>query len=230
MANQKGFASVVVVIVILGVIAVGGYLMFQTPPPVADNILPTPTRSIAPNVIATAGKTTPVSTHVATPASAISTSSIPSDWKTYHDPIYKYEFRYPSNWEHPVSPYDAAVTIYPDQATQDRYEDSCCSSFEVFHENWNFQGFEGKTLIGADNIGADFTKEICPPLDDPARENVDCPHLWNNTNLRYEFPFPGRQKINGVNELEIQINYPNNISAEDKAIYDQILSTFKFTN
>lgn len=82
MNNKHGF-SAVVIIIILAVIAVGGYAVWknQTAPP-------------APN--------SPPDTNITLPISNLDTS----DWKTYRNDEYGFEMKYPTGWCATVLPED----------------------------------------------------------------------------------------------------------------------------
>ena len=173
LSSSNGFASIVIIL-ILAAIAVGGYLVFRTPEAlVADNILPTPTRSIAPNVIATAGKTTP-SPNIPSSTPVVHSSVIPADWNTYRDNVYKYEFSYPANWK--FGSYDSAhskglvtgVAVDPEFV----YSEEEAQQLDVAYGSFWIVNLERPydyptnydmlpiTYIGQDKVPARFEKEI----------------------------------------------------------------------
>lgn len=87
MSNQKGFTTIVIVI-ILAVIAVGGYLMFRTPAPVVENILPSPSASTS---LPTGSPTATPTIYPSPVAPYVSVDT--SQWKTHQSAMFS--LRYP---------------------------------------------------------------------------------------------------------------------------------------
>lgn len=78
--SQKGFANIALIIVIIAIIAVGGYFVFvKKLEPVTQQIPPTPTQT---------------SSNQLTPTP----SSETADWKTYRNTKYSYEIQYSKDW------------------------------------------------------------------------------------------------------------------------------------
>ena len=89
--NQKGFANIIFVVVIVILVgAVGYFALVKKSEPIAQQPTPTPTQKVQPTTPAT----TPTPTPSPTPASTDSTAN----WKTYGVSGYNgYEFKYPQS-------------------------------------------------------------------------------------------------------------------------------------
>ena len=81
--NQKGFANIILVVIIVAAIAVGGYFVFvKKSKPIAQQLTPTPP-----------------STQTKTPASPTPTpKNETANWAVYSNTKYNYSFRYPTNF------------------------------------------------------------------------------------------------------------------------------------
>lgn len=84
MNNQKGFANIILIVIIVAIVAVGGYFVFSKKlEPIAQQPTPTPTK-------------TPVSP---TPTAKDETAG----WNTFTDTQYGFEFKYPDTWKATVN-------------------------------------------------------------------------------------------------------------------------------
>lgn len=177
------------------------------------------------------GGTNPVAYESATPT----TSSEMIGWKTYRDPVYKYEFSYPADWK--SSTYDASKFGYSGVAVDPEFVygldetglDGAPGSFFVTYlkqpdEKPSDFDYLPAVSIGPNNIAARYEKQVFGPYDEG--ETV---LTYDTTFLNYYAQLAGGQTINGFWGIQITIRYPNDTSVQDKATYDQILSTFRFT-
>src|SRR3989344_2459164 len=81
--NQKGFANIVLIVVIVAIIAVGGYFVFvKKSEPIAQQPTPNPTETKIPI------------SPTATPTSKNETAN----WAVYSNTKHNYSFRYPTNF------------------------------------------------------------------------------------------------------------------------------------
>ena len=94
MTNQKGFAAIAAVIIVLAV-AVGGYFVLRGSPKEAEvpEILATPTSSSVASLPTSAPTESSMVTPMATPPTT--TPIGPSDWLVYTNPTYHITMRYP---------------------------------------------------------------------------------------------------------------------------------------
>ena len=83
--NQKGFANIVLIVIIVAIIAVGGYFAFVKKSEPVVQQTPTPTSSLTP---------TPTPVKTATPSPTPS-PVVKSGWKTYTNSKYKFSIQYP---------------------------------------------------------------------------------------------------------------------------------------
>ncbi len=207
---------ILIAIILTGGIFIGRYLNTSQNIP-AQEITPIP--SVTPRVI-------PSVTPSETPSPTPTITTIPdptANWKTYSDPNYKFSIDYPSGWKiQGNGDYQRGeyfVKIYPNYKTEVGYEDTALylGSAEVFSTS-----------------GAICANASCKQHDvlqvTIAGNMYSSPILgeyMNGTNriIRSRFQF----EINNIaaNGLTITANYH---TKEDKNVFGQILSTFKFTN
>ena len=87
--NQKGFANIILVLVIVAVIAIGGYFVVvkKQPQPTTQ----TPVQTTIPTPIETSTQTPPATTP------SIQTN-VNNEWKIFKDSRYTFQFSYPGKW------------------------------------------------------------------------------------------------------------------------------------
>ena len=111
--NQKGFASIILVVIIVVLVSVAGYFTFvKKSEPIAQQPTPTPIQT---------------TTTTKTPVSLTPTPDKISTWKTYTNSQYGFEVKYPDTWK--VSETAASVNFMLAKNAQDVY-----LSFFVYNE------------------------------------------------------------------------------------------------
>ena len=108
MNNQKGFANIVLVVVIVAIIAVGGYFVFSKKSQLSNQQPTTNQQTQTPNTQTPTKET--------------------AGWKTYRNDVYGLEVRYPANW----SVMDKELIVMSDEKSQGRI------TFRYFGTNLNF--------------------------------------------------------------------------------------------
>ncbi|MDP3792162.1 MAG: PsbP-related protein [bacterium] len=135
--NQKGFANIILIVVIVVLVGAVGYFAFvKKSEPIAQQATPTPTQT-----------KTPVSP---TPTPTSETTNL----KTYTDSKYSFEIKYPQNWKldkytegyNNEGPYVLVFTT--DRTKVERYP------FISVRENWS----ANKEIDRINNSGSQFTK------------------------------------------------------------------------
>ena len=83
MSNQKGFANIVLILVIVAIVAVGGYFVFsKISEPVVQQPTPTPTQATTPTKVPVSpAPTSAVNTTKITDKANLYSVEIPKDWK-----------------------------------------------------------------------------------------------------------------------------------------------------
>jgi hypothetical protein len=238
--NQKGFASIALVAIIVVIIAVGGYfVLIREQKPVAQQTTPTPVTTQTPT------------SQQPSPTPINETAS----WKTYKNEKYKFQFNYPANWAMNM-PTQSGVGYFQIQI-ETTLSDGSTARFDVFvHQTQidiltyeRYKGtFEGRVtyfydfnncvgemnstvacvtkviqiLIGPDNKftfgGRDYLKPDVVEIRYGVFKSFSVNELKSKgvTNLSNE----------NINQALGLYNNYKNVEPELK----QILSTFKFTN
>ncbi len=234
---QRGFAPILILvgILILGLVAGGVYYSWTGK---SANPIPPPT---------------PVVTSVSQPSSASQATPIPSpdsdetaNWKTYTDSTLVASFKYPSNWTLNSGRYGISTPTIKDDwyidVSDPNYGDSTCRGdcpvFNVTVSVYN----NDQNLDLASYIKKDFNS-ITGGAGNFSQVKLENTILANGLSFTKVTGFPGGNYYSlyalhnkrvyiigvgaGVNGMRDDINSAK--VKQNLAIFDQILSTFKFT-
>ncbi len=196
--NQKGFAPILIVILVALIAGAGGLLVYQkskpatTPEPITQQPSPSPIPDASPVPTGVDETTNP--------------DLIGANWKTYTNMEFGYSLKYPSTWTYKVSSKGSGqIILLPGDKELPPSEPS----------------FVVVTVMNS----------IKQPLIQGDARNV----LINKKYIKIAGAVDGEQgEFNGFIQTAVSHNnnsyYINLDKMEYRGIYDQILSTFKFTD
>ena len=158
------------------------------------------------------------------PAKTTGQSAVPSDWQTYRNDEYGFEFKYPSNWtmSFPNVP-GRLFSLVPPMSEDNKYknkygEASIQIDIDLVSEGMSIEEYFKKAL---ENIKPEYRDGIDSLL-------FDCSNL-NLLNMAaqkcsYTLSYFGEKAVIFIKDHHIwQISY-----STDDDIFNQILSTFRF--
>jgi len=227
MRVQSGLAPILIV-VLVAILGVGGYFLYTS---LRANPAKPESVAIYP---------TPVSVSTPTPKPESTSSADMANWKTYANSKYNFSFKYPGSWlygelykQEVVYP---MLRVYLKPKTLSSTGDPTFGLINISIYNLRIHGY--KTID-------DFIKSYCSGFEnqDPnckfQKEAKDITVAGSPAKLLINVPLPANNRTvvvqKNVNIFAIQIlldkTSEKEYSLADKLeIFNQILSTFKFTN
>ncbi len=226
--NQKGFISFSVIIAIIFLVAVGGYFAFGPKLNKRNSVACTQEAKICPDG-SSVGRSGPNCEFTACPGAASSTVSQTdvSGWQTYQNEEGGYSFKYPNEWDAATNKYNPQNALFGPGATEEsgiggvEYEGVLVpgQTLSIFVKKFN-EGVESgsvsetETAINGNNVVISVLPKasLVDPMEAKSVSFADNNEVFN-VYLMYKTNFD---------------KYPED--RQNLAIFDQILSTLKFTS
>ena len=252
LVKQKGFAPILIIIVLATVVLGGGYFVYQRYQPTSPSSPYTPPQKTACTLEAklcpdgtSVGRTGPNCEFSPCPTPEESTSSAETaNWKTYTNKEYEYSVQYPSNWK--VVEAKPRIGNKPEWAGDILIQEENEVQKVTFFEQ-NYETYPGKFEIRVLSNPSNLTLEQWSRNYDKIYKLLTLvgeTTLGNQTAKQFSifsYEVPGNSAIASINNQNIyyisfadwdKYNDPNiavQIGTENHPkIYDQILSTFRF--
>ena len=214
--NQKGFANIILVVVIVMLVGAVGYFAFvKKSEPVAQQPTPTPTQ------VTNTPKSSPTPT--TTPADPT------ANWKTYTNTQHGIEFKYPNNWE-----IDAADT---NKGQADSFLDVHLTNYKVADraDCSKFIGMEIQAFHPIEGSFDTFVKSQVNTGGMGPSGNLTPIIIGGHTaykvdNSGWDGGCGGPGYFIKASSTKYMYIFSGRGKETDQKIIDQILATFKFTN
>lgn len=218
MDKQKGISALIIVILVA--LAVGGYLVYQK---YLNSVsVPQPTSQ-------------PVSTPAAIVFTNESTSSAETaNWKTYTNQIQQFLIKYPDNKKVEIRETDTTkndchgksavvdILIYPSGYVKSQEE------IDFSGELWvNISVVENEDLSSPEN----FMAKNCPQIDESKIGSKKAIRIDTVPSLEIVYKNVMAEQLEVIVQKDKKLYFIHGFSRKlPSSIFDQILSTFKFTN
>jgi hypothetical protein len=194
--NSKGFAPILIILVIVAVVIVG-YFVYRNYRSTTQPIIQ-PTASVV-------TLATPVQVTQSTSPTPSDATNSTANWKTYINSQYKFSFKYPNTYTTEMTNYTGFLT-----------------TISLIDPKYGEMYIVGLSDTGQESVGCDSRCKITTiKVDGYDAVDYGLPEVQNPAQQIVQF---------SRNGLYFQFQFPDDENQTELDTFNQILSTFKFTN